>query len=143
MAYIHNPPCNQQTRPLKNCWLEDERIVLGLGLLGVCCFFSREHGPQCSCQRSHSLFLDSFGSWEDDVVNREIRHFSTTVDASEILHQLRLVVYPITVFTMFYTSQVVQNFFHQQYIVAFTETPSHPFHGHDFVFEKRVKWVSF
>ena len=40
------------------------------------------------------------------VCNREkCRH---TVDGSEILHQLRLV-------TGFYTSQVVQDFFHQQY----------------------------
>ena len=31
----------------------------------------------------------------------------------EILHQLRLVVFPL--FTRFYTSEVVQDFFHQQY----------------------------
>ena len=41
-----------------------------------------------------------------------------TVDGSEIrlTNQLRLVVYPtIPLFTGFYTSQVVQDFFHQQY----------------------------
>ena len=37
------------------------------------------------------------------------------VDGSEMLHQLRLVVYP-TFFARFYTSQVVQEFFHQQYV---------------------------
>ena len=37
---------------------------------------------------------------------------NNTVDVSEILHQLRLVVYPIIY--RFLTSQVVQEFFHQQ-----------------------------
>ena len=40
--------------------------------------------------------------------------FGGTVDGSEILHQLRLVVSPIT---GFYTSQVVQDLFHQQYFL--------------------------
>ena len=42
----------------------------------------------------------------------------------EILQQLRLVVYPIIYrVLLFYTSQLVQDFFHQQYVGSLVRMP--------------------
>ena len=42
---------------------------------------------------------------------------------AEILHQLRLVVYSI-IYRVLLTSQVVQDFLHEQYLMAVTDTIS-------------------
>ena len=43
-----------------------------------------------------------------------VRQPSVTVDGSEILHQLRLVVYPIIYKVLYIQTVVVWDFFHQQ-----------------------------
>ena len=59
-----------------------------------------------------NLIFGYFGGWVSPYISRI---HGATVDGSEI-RQKPVDMVNITVFTGFYTSQVVQDFFHQQYV---------------------------
>ena len=75
--------------------------------LGICFFLS------------FKLVCDQvYGSLESRNDCKRPDSCNDNVDGSEILNQLGLVVYPI-IYRLFFTSEVVQDFFHQQYPKAF------------------------